>query len=363
MKKALFVLEDLNNTGSPLTVLHIIKSIPSNVKITILVLCGNDESDLSRKRLFEESGALLHVMNIPHLFGRKFKIFYHYYLLKIKKMIKKLSKNHHYDYFYLNRFNIAGPICSTIKRISKNSTIVFNSLGSIDSKSGNFYVNFLFNQSLRKTCDYCNYYISISDQCFTKKYPIKGKKVILHDYSDIEVKTSAKSFNSKGTFSLGQIGYFSDNKNQLFSLSLVKKLIDKGYKVSLRLIGFPTDMNYYSLMESFIYDNNLKNHVFMFDKNYDKISFFENIDLLLIPSKSEGFPLIIKESLSQKTPIFGSDAMPFEAKIEGVTILPLNEPDAWMKAIIEESYKKQLSSSDLMRDKEAFKNIVSRIFN
>jgi uncharacterized protein YktA (UPF0223 family) len=34
-----------------------------------------------------------------------------------------------------------------------------------------------------------------------------------------------------------------------------------------------------------------------------------------------------------------------------------------MKAIIEESYKKQLSSSDLMRDKEAFKNIVSRIFN
>ena len=55
--------------------------------------------------------------------------------------------------------------------------------------------------------------------------------------------------------------------------------------------------------------------------------------------------------------------MPFEAKIEGVTILPLNEPDAWMKAIIEESYKKQLSSSDLMRDKEAFKNIVSRIFN
>lgn len=185
----------------------------------------------------------------------------------------------------------------------------------------------------------------------------------MHDYSDIEVKTSAKSFNSKGTFSLGQIGYFSDNKNQLFSLSLVKKLIDKGYKVSLRLIGFPTDMNYYSLMESFIYDNNLKNHVFMFDKNYDKISFFENIDLLLIPSKSEGFPLIIKESLSQKTPIFGSDAMPFEAKIEGVTILPLNEPDAWMKAIIEESYKKQLSSSDLMRDKEAFKNIVSRIFN
>lgn len=363
MKKALFVLEDLNGTGSPLTVLHIIQNLPSDIKITVLILCGNSKDDLVRKELFEKQGCSVYVLNVPHLYTRKFKIFYHHYLHLIKKSITEFFKINQFDYCYLNRFNIAGPICLTIKRKFKNTTIIFNALGNIDSKYGNGYVTALFNSSLKKLCKYSDYYVSISEQCFTKKFPIKGKRIVLHDYSNIEIKTDSKIFSKKNVCRLGQIGYFSDNKNQLFSLSLVRKLNDKGYDADLHLIGFPTNLNYYSLLKSFINDNDLGKKVYMLDKNFDKIDFFDCIDLLLIPSKSEGFPLVIKESLSRKTPIIGSNAIPFEAEVDGVTILSLDDPDKWLKVIADEAYKKQISSLDLVKDKENFKNIVERIFN
>lgn len=362
MKKALFILEDLNGTGSPLTVFHIIKNLPPNVKATVLVLCGNNGDDLLRKEMFERQGALIFTKSLPHFFGRKFKLFYKFYVRIILKTVAKLYKKEQFNYIYINRFNIAGPVFLWAHKKAKQSILIFNALGEVDLEYGSNYVAKLFNSSLKNTCHYCDYYLAISKQCFSHKYCIKGQKIVFQDYSDFPIKQGEKKFSKRKTINVGQIGYFSKNKNQLFSLSIVKELIDMGYFLNYHLIGFPLDMDYYQLITRFVKENNLENVVLFYDKEYDKKIFFEKIDLLLIPSISEGFPLVLKESLSQKTPVVGSEALPVEANFDGVTRLSLQNRHDWALFIAEESYKKHIDVTKLINDKTTFIEMVDTIF-
>lgn len=361
MKKALFVLEDLNGTGSPLTALHIVQNISDHVSVTILVLCAKSEEDILRKDAFKQAKASIIVKSMPHLFSRKFKLFYKFYINNILYTINKLNKKENFDYIYINRFNIAGPIFSWAKAKAKKTILIFNALGEVDLNYGNKRTSRLFNLSLMKTCDLCDYYLAISEQCFSKRYFIKGKKIIIQDYSDIPIKQDEKEFSKKQTIYIGQIGYYSKNKNQLFSLSLVKELAAIGFNVKIHLIGFPLDKEYYYCLLQYIKENGLHETVCFYDKEYDKLSFFDKIDILLIPSISEGFPLVIKEALSRKTPILGSNALPVEAHFDGLTRLSLQERQQWIQVLTSESYKKSIDTSCVVNDKIVFKKTFSSI--
>lgn len=362
MKKALFILNDLSLTGASLTALHVIKNLPKDIETSALILCSENNELLLRESEYKEVLSSLKIMNLPHTYGKKFKMHLSYYLAKIKREIRKEYEENPFDFVYLNQANISGFIAKYVRKKFK-AKVVFNSLGKPAIQTSNFYVKYLFNKSLKLTCKHSDYFVSISEQCFPKKYVITGSKVLLEDYCDLKVKNDEKIFSKKGTINIGQIGYFSNNKNQIYTLKLLVKLIEQNVDVNVKFLGFATNEEYNYELDSYISLHDLKEKVTFYSREYDKNSFFDSIDLLVIPSLSEGYPLVIKESISQKTPVLGSFAIPAESEKLGVKRLALDDFDEWISFIKSELYKVQLSDDILMKEKETYKNIINDIFN
>lgn len=351
MKKALFILENLNNSGSPLTALHVAQVAKSNCEVDFLVLCGKDKNDLKRIDSFKKISRKIEICFFPPLLSRKFKLFYFFYLNKIICKIKKLFKNDVYDAIYINRFYICGYIAKFIKK-RYQTKVIFNSLGKISNGTRIPVLRFFIKRSVKYLCKYSDYFVGISSKClpsFNEKE--KCKMMVIHDYSELEPLSFPKEFSCKGKVSLGQIGYYSNLKNQLFALKLLKNILSKGLDAHLFFVGFALDKKYFKNMKKVIFDNNLTEKVTFFDANYNKKDFFSNIDLLLLPSYTEGFPITIIEALTQKTFVLSSLAISKESDYGNLERIDIGMMEEWEKFVINESYKRDLSNSINLKEK------------
>lgn len=103
---------------------------------------------------------------------------------------------------------------------------------------------------------------------------------------------------------LGFISRLSVQKNIPVLLQAIKKLSDNGYDISLVIAG-EGEMEQFLL--KYIEENSLKSTVSFvgFQKNITPL--LKNIDLLLLPSLYECFPVIILEALCSGTPVIASN--------------------------------------------------------
>lgn len=362
MKNALFIIENFGFSGSPLTALHFVQNMPSDVRVTVLATSVLSVEDMHRMSEFQASGVSVVNLKIPHFHTRKFKLFYLYFIRKILKEINKCCKSLHPDYIYINRSKIAGPIAVFIKKHFKNCKIIFNSLGKTQLTYKIGFLTNIFQKSIKDICLMCDYYIAISEECFEQKYIIKGKKVLLGDYCDLKEKKGKKIFSKKGIIRLGQLGYFCHNKNQIHSLKILQKLLENKCDATLVLLGYPHDKKYFNKMNQLLELYHLKENVHFVPKDFDKKDFFEKIDLLLMPSYKEGFGLVIKESLSQKTPVLSSEFLPQQVEDYGTKRISLMKTQDWCDYIVKESYKKEIDTSILKEEKRLFREAISKIF-
>ena len=86
---------------------------------------------------------------------------------------------------------------------------------------------------------------------------IKNKMVIyngidFNKFQEYNLKKDNKNIE------LVQVGVLNVNKNQFYSLGLLKNLLTKGIKVKLHLLGDSKDKEYRKKLDEYIMDNNLK---------------------------------------------------------------------------------------------------------
>ena len=146
-------------------------------------------------------------------------------------------------------------------------------------------------------------------------------------YADIERKPH------KGIHLL-QIGYFCELKNQLFSIRLLSYLRKRGADVHLSLIGYPQTQKYLEEMYALIAQDNLVEHVSFLLHDFDKRVAFAQSDYCLLPSGSEGLPLVALESQAAGVPCLMSDNVPKDADIGGSFFLPYDDLEKWVNMII-----------------------------
>ena len=129
--------------------------------------------------------------------------------------------------------------------------------------------------------------------------------------------------NSKQELILTQIGSFSPNKNQLFSIRVLSHLKKYVPDAKLNLVGF--DMQgYQALLEKEIEILDLKDSVVILPSDTDIPKLLSSTTLSLIPSKKEGFCIVAEESQAMGVPVFASDALPDASNAGGCNYLPLN---------------------------------------
>lgn len=136
------------------------------------------------------------------------------------------------------------------------------------------------------------------------------------------------------TINLLQIGYYCYLKNQLFSLKILQSLLKRGYKAQLYYIGFDDGSGYYEKVKKQVKESELDDNVFMLPSDYPKAELMGKIDFLLLPSTSEGLPLVTLEAQAANVYSLISDVVSKDVDMGLCTFLPISDSEEWADQIV-----------------------------
>lgn len=136
-------------------------------------------------------------------------------------------------------------------------------------------------------------------------------------------------------FVIGNIGRFVYQKNHEFLIELFQSVAAKMPNAVLLLIGIGELQNH---IRNKVREAGLENRVEFLGKRDDVAEIMQAMDLFLLPSRFEGFGIVLLEAQSAMLPCVASDTIPKEAAVgEGLVRLPL-ELELW-KREVEMAYK------------------------
>lgn len=130
------------------------------------------------------------------------------------------------------------------------------------------------------------------------------------------------------------IASYNSNKNQLFSIEVLKRITQKYPKATLKLIGFELEKGYYQKIIEKIHSYNLENNVTMYPSDADAPTLLSESSYFLLPSVLEGFGIVLIEAQSLGLRCVVSDSVPQLPDCGGCKFLPLSQVDAWAEEII-----------------------------
>lgn len=111
-------------------------------------------------------------------------------------------------------------------------------------------------------------------------------------------------------FVIMHCGSFIQTKGQHIAIEVIKKLVDKGEKVKLILVGMVSQATaskkYYSIILESIKTYNLEPYVEIVLNQNDVLPYYTKVDLLIHPSYSEGLPRVILEAMAFGKPVVGN---------------------------------------------------------
>lgn len=138
---------------------------------------------------------------------------------------------------------------------------------------------------------------------------------------------------------LTQVGSYSDNKNQVFSIHILRKIFDLGKRAELRLIGFDP-VQYGNQIKKEMNHLHLEDNVVLLPGDTDIPAVLNETNACLFPSHFEGFGIVMIEAQAAGVCCYASNMVPAEVDVGGVTFLALEDgPQIWAERIIEDYEK------------------------
>lgn len=141
---------------------------------------------------------------------------------------------------------------------------------------------------------------------------------------------------------IGAIARLAPQKNPLSILRTAKKLRDQGYNTQTVLIGKGSLMR---KCEKYVQKNNLVD-VHLLGFREDALEILPDLDVFLLPSEFEGFPLTILESLHAGVPLVAYDVGGVSEAIEnGYTgyVVPKGEHEMFVESVIDVIYNENVN--------------------
>lgn len=185
-------------------------------------------------------------------------------------------------------------------------------------------------------------------QCYYRTHLTASKVCVVIqavelDHADVNAPGRVRKVPER--YNLLLVGTFDSNKGQSELLQAVKQMVEKGQKVSCRLVG--NDSGFMQRCREYVEDNDLKGvvEIIHFDKHVK--AYYEAADVLLVCSALETFCRVAVEALMCKLPVIVSDvgANPerIEEGVNGLLYQKGNIPDLVEKIEIlsNESVRKQ----------------------
>lgn len=299
--KILYVINSLCGGGAEKLMNDLLPLLKnSGYDCELLVLTLKDEKYLS-----ELTNKGVNVTEVPSNYkGHLSRLFFIY----------KFIKNGEFDLVHANLFPIL-YYCSVIKRINFRKIPFVYTEHNTDNRRRHIkllrpiekiiYEPFDCIISIsHETQDSLLKWLKMDTQVFDhQKFRVISNGIPLEKFQLALPYSREKLFNSplNGEFILCMIGSFTDQKNHLFMLE-VMKLLPNEFKLLLLGEGSLRDK-----IESKIIELNLEERVVMMGFQKDVASIIKACDLVVVPSKWEGFGLIAVEAMACGKPVICND--------------------------------------------------------
>lgn len=321
MKRVLLVIgSPLENAGVPNVVMKIVRTLHNEFLFDVLV--GNSKPGYFDEEFLSYGGNIYRYNKYTYEDG---KIKFIKGGKQIYTIVSKILKETRYDIIHCHNGYLAGWVMKVAYK--QNVPIrIAHSHGTYLINGKNIPARIFKKQSMKKIVRYSTDYLACSN--------IAGKTLFLgHDFINVLNPIDAARYlalkkQQHDGIHLLQIGYYCTLKNQLFTLKVLKELIDKEIDAHLWYIGYENESGYLQKLKNKINDLNLNDRVELLPSNYDKESIFPIIDFMLLPSSSEGLPLTALEAQASKTFCIASTHVPMDADMGLFTRLDVDSTDS-----------------------------------
>ena len=357
MKRVLLVISTpLKNAGVPNVIMNIVNKLHKKFIFDVLV-CGFEKGYYDDK--FESFGGKIYRVNFLQKNYKRFSYIKKW--INIYKTAKKLLRDNKYDIIHCNNgFESSAVLMASSKR--KNPIRIVHSHGTFSVNSGSFV-----GRHYKKLCQKIiikrsTNMLACSDISGNSLFCGGKFKNVLNPIDVTQFKFEKKKHTE---INLLQIGYFCRLKNQLFSFKVLEKLLNMGVDTYLYLIGFVYEDSYFELLNKYIEEKNLSDRIKFLDSDFPKCNIMNKTDFLLLPSKSEGLPLVALEGQAADIYCVFSDRVTREVDVGLASFLSIDEPEKWAKLIFSKiSYEQKADKEKLLQfDLENYVKTINLVYS
>ena len=343
MKKALIIAyNDLNNSGVPNVIYQTIRALHDTYAFDVLVF-GDD--DYYYRKLQTEGIKVNLIKYIEHkpknIISKLFWWFYirpHNHYLFMKNLLKEN------DYSVVHSFKEydSWPFFKAAKESGVNKRILHCNVNYKAHRTSKSKV--LVDRSIRLSIKYSSLLIGVSEYSCRNAFGNNKYTVLYNSYDEHKYNKGVKNKLNNDELVITQVATYNNNKNQLFSLQVLKELKKIHSNVKLNLVGATEIDVYYQSLIDYVKTNDLEDNVSFIKKTDDVNEIYEKTTFTIIPSLSEGFSLVAIEAQACGIDVFASSSIPKEVDCGGVNFLDLSKgADYWAKEI----YKKFLRQHNM----------------
>ena len=327
MKKVLMIsCEGLGNGGVQTVMMNIVRSLSPETQFD-MVLTTNERRHYDDE--FESLGGRIFRFPVP---SNRLLARFEYYLrgFRLYKGLRKIMLNRKYDVIHChNEFYAA--FC--LKAAEKAGVPVRICHTHIINPKASHLQNIYNNKCRRMIKKYATHKIGCSKEACEALYGVNVHTIVVNNPYDSRKFTFCAKAGSESPV-LMQIGAFSQNKNQLFSLDVVAEIKKKYPNVLFYIMGFGKG-EYLSKIKEKIHFRGLKENVTFYTHDADAASILKEVDFLLFPSEHEGFGIVAIEAQSVGVHVYASDTIPKSVDCGGVSFFSLQEgAEKWAEKIV-----------------------------
>ncbi len=360
-KKVLLIVNTgLVNGGVPKVIMETVSS--SSDVITYDLLCG------VKNRCYYDEEFLSYGGKIFNLDIEKYKKSKFFFFMKgviLYKFLNKHLKLNKYDSVHCHN-GIDSGFCIKSSYENGINSRISHCHGNYKRKGKNIFLRFYNFCGKYFISKYSNYRLTCSEEVSSTLF---GEKMHTHNVLNpvdtnfyFKIKKTPRKSN---VVNLLQIGYFCENKNQMFSLELLNSLIQQKYDASLNFIGYEDGNEYTDRILKYINENNLNKFVTFLDQSYPKEKIFPEIDYVLLPSYSEACPMVLLEAQASNIQCLVSTNVPKDVDLGLCNYFSINTKDKWINFITtNKSAEKLLKKENLdIVDRKSYASKIVKAYN
>lgn len=192
-------------------------------------------------------------------------------------------------------------------------------------------------------------YFLFKDNKFDVFY--NGRDLNKFRFSKEHRKKYREKYNWNNYIIIGHVGRFNEQKNQIFALNLFEKLCKENDKYKLCLVG---NGEKFDVIKNEIETRKLKDKVILTDNVNNINELINAFDVMVLPSKYEGLPMVLIEWEANGLFSIVSDKVTTEANVNGSVInlgIDISDENLWINEI------KKVKNSDRDREIKSKENI------